>query len=731
MENIVKIAVPVPIAKLLDYLVPTDNRILLQPGQRVLVPFKNKEMVGIIFSIEKESDWPAEKLKRFIRCLDEKPLLPKSMLQFLFWASQYYHHPIGEVVESALPTALRKVKPATVSTDIFWRVTDLGKQIDCETLSRAKRQQMLLQKLQKNLQGLSQKTIQRQGFSSTIIHALSEKEYITKCQQEKPPEIVNSVTEPSHQLTAEQQQALTSIEKSLDQFSVFLLQGVTSSGKTEVYLQLIKQILARGQRALVLVPEIGLTPQLVARFQRRFVEPIVVLHSNLNESERLNSWLWTATGKVDILIGTRSAIFTPIPNLGAIIIDESHDLSFKQQDGFHYSARDLAIKRASDENIPIVMGSATPTLETLYNVERGRYTVLHLTARAGNATEPTYHLIDIRNKKLNEGLSAPLLELVQQHLQANQQVLFFLNRRGYAPVLICHQCGWVANCHRCDAKMTLHLQPRSLHCHHCCASRKVDSHCPQCGSTQLTPVGIGTERLEQVLAKLFPEYPVVRIDRDTTQRKGMLTKKLDEINRGEAKILIGTQMLAKGHHFPNVTLVALLDIDSSFYSSDFRASERMAQLLTQVAGRSGRAEKAGCVAIQTRNPDNYLLTTLLQQGYIQFVEAIATERKSIKFPPYSHMALLRADAYNRETVQQFLLDIKKNIAENNFAVHLLGPIPAPMERKKNRFRAQLLLQADERHVLHLALDALTAILSKATRTQKLRWSLDIDPQEMF
>ena len=623
MTNILKIAVPVPMATLLDYLVPTDDQTVLQPGLRVLVPFQQRKVVGIIFSIENGSDWPMDKLKRVIQCLDKEPILPTSMLQFLSWASQYYHHPIGEVVESALPTALRKAKPAVLPAAIFWRVTDIGSQVDCDTLGRAKRQQMLLQRLQQHQQGLSQQIIQRQGFSLVVIKALAEKNYITAYQQESLPDIVNGDIENAYELTEEQQHALTSMENALTAFCVFLLQGITGSGKTEVYLQLIKRVLAINKRALILVPEIGLTPQLVGRFQRRFAEPVLVLHSNLNENERLNNWLWMATGKANIIIGTRSAVFTPIPNLGVIIIDESHDLSFKQQDGFHYSARDLAIKRASNENIPIIMGSATPTLETLYNVEHKRYKALYLTKRAGKATDPIFHVIDIRNKKLNEGLSPPLLALIQQHLQAGQQVLLFLNRRGYAPVLICHECGWVADCRHCDAKMTLHLQPSSLYCHHCCASRKVDSKCPQCDSTELTPVGVGTERLEQALASLFPEYPIVRIDRDTTQRKGMLAKKLDEINRGEGKIIIGTQMLAKGHHFPNVTLVAILDVDSSFYCSDFRASERMAQLLVQVAGRSGRAEKAGCVAIQTRNPDNHLLTTLLQGGYGKFVNVIA------------------------------------------------------------------------------------------------------------
>lgn len=527
-----------------------------------------------------------------------------------------------------------------------------------------------------------------------------------------------------------QQAAINAINDAKNSFQVFLLDGVTGSGKTEVYLQAITHTLNQAQQILVLVPEIGLTPQTIARFRERFSVPVVALHSKLKNKERLIAWAKTKSGEAKIIIGTRSAIFSPFAHLGLIIIDEEHDLSFKQQDGFRYHARDLAIMRAHFQQIPIVLGSATPALETLHNARQKRYHHLQLPERAGKAVSPRMSILDIRNLPLEEGFSKPLLQTMEQHLQAGDQVMLFLNRRGFAPVLMCHGCGWMAECLRCDRRMTYHQQPLRLHCHHCDARKKIMSQCAACGGKELHAVGLGTERLEHALEKYFPHFSIARIDRDSTQRKGKMEEILDHIQNGTHQILIGTQMLAKGHHFPNVTLVAIIDADSGFFSTDFRSLERMGQLLLQVAGRAGRVEKPGTVLIQTRHPDHPLLQSLIHQGYPPFAVSLLEDRAKAILPPYTFFALFRAEARNLHTAEHFLQKIKTLLALPP-SIQLLGPIPAPMPRRAGYHRAQLLVQAKHRPELHPFLTNLLKQIEKLKSKQTVRWSLDIDPLEMW
>lgn len=533
-------------------------------------------------------------------------------------------------------------------------------------------------------------------------------------------------------LNSAQQFAVDNILQSQDKFKTFLLYGITGSGKTEVYLHVLEKILSQGKQALVLVPEIALTPQTVKRFTERFNVPVVSLHSSLSDQKRLDAWVLARQGIAKIVIGTRSSIFTQFDNLGVIIVDEEHDLSFKQQEGFRYSARDLAVIRASQQNIPIVLGSATPSLETLQNVNIRRYQRIDLPERAGSAIHPQYKIIDLRDQRLLHGMSKKLLAAIREHLDDDNQVMIFLNRRGYAPTLMCHKCGWIAKCKNCDANMTLHSQPVYLHCHHCDHRRPVFRECPSCGSRSLFNVGVGTEQLELVLGKYFSDVEVVRIDRDTTRKKGELDKILQNVRNGKKQILVGTQMIAKGHHFPNVTLVGIINVDNGFFSADFRTTERVGQLLIQVAGRAGRAEKPGEVLIQTHHPENPLLLQLINVGYQGFSSAALQERRDSQMPPYSYFVLLRAQAIQEDTMMQFL-DAVKDLA-NSFVtnkVMLLGPVPSPMLRRNRYYRGQLLLQACERGDLQQIMNKLTPQVEQLKLANKVKWSVDVDPLEMF
>ena len=730
--SVLRLAMPTPLRRCFDYLPPVgmseDELASLQPGIRVMAPFGSRKLVGILLSISDKAAVDDLQLKTAIALLDERPLLSPALISLCQWAAAYYQHPIGDVFTHALPTRLRKGEPWITHTQTYWQLTTEGKGLPDTALPRAARQSQLL-KLLRQQPRIGQQQLTQQGISRSVINALKDKKLISSIEIEQGLTHSSQAIEKPLPLNTDQQQAFDSISR-CSGYRCFLLQGITGSGKTEVYLQLIDQCLKRGQQALVLIPEIGLTPQTFERFQRRFNSPIALLHSGRSDKERQLAWQSAHSAQARIIIGTRSAVFSPAPQLGLIIIDEEHDSSFKQQDGFRYCARDVAIKRAYEQQCPVVLGSATPCLETLNNAQCGRYQLLRLTQRATGASLPAYELLDIRHTPLMDGLCPELIEAIKRDIHQGNQVLVFINRRGYSPMLLCHDCGYVAQCPDCDARMTVHYRQRLLRCHHCENQCALPAFCPECNSSQLDFRGVGTERTEQALQRLFPTIQVIRIDRDTTARKDAMQKLIEQINQGNPCILVGTQMLAKGHHFSNVTLVAVLDADAGLFSADFRGPERMGQLLIQVAGRAGRETKPGRVIIQTHQPEHPLINSLINSPYEHYANQLLMQRKASGLPPFGHLALLRAEAGNLEQTEAFLRDLRHTI-EPCEQTRLLGPLPAPMVRKAGRFRAQLLLHSGSRRALHQLLKQLCEFGDQHPLTNKVRWSIDVDPGDMY
>jgi primosomal protein N' (replication factor Y) len=746
--TIYRIAVPSPLRRLFDYLPPINNGTNdcdIAPGTRVTIPFGRRKVVGIVVSRTNNSNFPLSKLKPIDTVLDSTPLLPPHLFELYVWAARYYQHPIGDALINSLPSLLRKGEDIPVQEEKYWQLTDLGKGLPETALKRAPKQQQILNLLQQQNtkqenatdDGLSNAVLNRLDISSSALKQLNDKGLIgsfTKPLEENLLEDnlgENLLAEQPLVLLPEQQQALDNIE--LHGFNPYLLYGETGSGKTEVYLQAIEKILRCGKQALVLIPEISLTPQTLKRFEKRFNCPIALLHSGLTDRERAIAWNAARTGQAPIVLGTRSAIFTPLKNPGLLIVDEEHDSSFKQQEGFRYSARDLAVIRAQKEAIPLILGSATPSLESLYNCEQNRYTKLVLSSRPGNAVQPRWQPVDIRKANLSSGYSRELIDAITQTLAAGDQVLVFLNRRGFAPTLSCHECGWVSDCHRCEARLTVHRSPNRLLCHHCEHMEPIPTACPFCHSAQLQCIGQGTERSEEILEALFPDTPIIRVDRDTTRRKQAMKEMVEKVNSGDPCILIGTQLLAKGHHFPNVTLVAILDADGGLFSPDFRAPEKMGQLITQVAGRSGRGDKPGTVIIQSHHCDHPLISTLTHDNYSAFCQELIRERELAQLPPYRYMALIRAEAVNGEAAIEFLKYCRQSAerilpATNNASY--LGPLPAPMERRSGRFRHQLSIICSERKTLQRMLTTLCPELEQSQLAKRVRWSVDIDPQDM-
>jgi primosomal protein N' (replication factor Y) len=726
---ILRIAVPSPLYRSFDYLLPAGvEPQALQAGVRVRVPFGRRTVIGVLLAVTTESLVATHKLKHARAILDSDPVLNSDVLSMVQWASDYYHHPIGDALTTALPVLLRHGEPPEATGTPAWQPTTAGLAVDLATLAGAARQQAVMSALREHPQGLARSAL---NASASVLRTLAEKGWIEAFSLE-PGTDIGEATPSAHTLNPAQQHAVNAILEQYGQFAPFLLEGVTGSGKTEVYLTLVEHALARQQQALVLVPEIGLTPQLVDRFRQRFPVPLAVLHSGIGDRERLTAWQLARTGAAPVIIGTRSAIFTPLLRPGLIVVDEEHDASLKQQDGFRYSARDLAIWRARQLDLPVILGSATPSLESLLNVEQERYQRLDLPERTGVARPPVFRLIDVREQRLEDGLSAPLLQRMQAHLDADGQVLLFLNRRGFAPTLMCYGCDWVAECRRCDARMTWHQHDGRLHCHHCGSQRPVDTLCPSCQGSDLHPVGQGTERVEQALTEHFPNIEHIRIDRDTTRRKGELDRLLEQARTGASRLLLGTQMLAKGHHFPNVTLVAILDADHGLFSTDFRASERMAQLIVQVAGRAGRHERPGEVLIQTCHPEHPLLQLLITQGYPAFARAALAERRTAQLPPVTSLALLRAEAPAADTAMGFLEFVQQRIQATGLpGVDVWGPVPATMERRAGRFRAQLLLQSRQRGELQRLLGILVRQLEQSKEARQVRWSVDVDPVDTY
>ncbi len=719
-RRIVRVALPVPLHRLFDYAVP-ECLPLPVIGARVTVPFAGRRLVGICMAINPPD--AHHKVKHLDTILDEENIFGFEIFELGKWLAEYYLHPLGEVWATLLPAAARKPQPLRIPGIDRWEITG-----PATNLGRSPRQRALYETLEQAGGSATMEALKAAGFNRTHLRALAAKGLVGLQQQAVAPprrliEAMNLNTSEVPDLTPEQSRVLETLEAQRG-FAPALLDGITGSGKTEVYLRHIETVRRSGRQVLVLVPEIALTPQTLSRFRARFGEA-AVMHSNMTDRARLTEWLRTKQGQNGILIGTRSAVLTPFKDLGLIVVDEEHDASFKQADGLRYSARDVAVKRARDLDIPLILGSATPSFESLHNALRGRYRHLRLTRRAGGAELPVLRLVDIRGQTLTGGLCETLLAAIGKHLAAGGQALVFLNRRGFAPSLMCGFCGWQARCRGCEWPMTMHRQPPSLICHHCGRRQTLTERCPECAHDALIAVGTGTQRCEATLRERFPDTPVYRIDRDTTRSQKRLEAKLEAIGRGEPAILVGTQMLAKGHHFPDVSLVAVINADGGFISPDFRAPERTAQLITQVSGRAGRAERKGVVYIQTYQPDNPLLTTLTEIGYGEFARRELESRATAELPPFQPMALVRAESVNGDDARGWLSVIAAALGDT---VEVFGPAPAIMPRVADRIRYQLMVTATSRGRLHQALKPL-GMLKDAPRN--LRWSLDIDPYDTY
>lgn len=733
---IVRVALPVPLRQHFDYQLETDEPNGVMVGARVLVPFGKRQLVGIVWQINPTDTFSDKSLKNVSAVLDPKPILEPKLRDLLSFASDYYHHPLGDVLSSALPALLREGRLLEDEKHKLVRLTATGHQQQAEQFRRSAKQLALWQALLAS--DLPEADVVQQ-HSRITLNQLVEKNIAELVSQPFTPFVYQPEKQKPLQLNPAQALAVSAVVQALGSFSRFLLEGVTGSGKTEVYLQAISPVLAKGQQVLVLVPEIGLTPQTLARFEKRFAVPMQSWHSNMTDSERLRAWQRSQSGDAAITIGTRSALFLPFRDLGLLIIDEEHDQSLKQQDGFRYHARDLAVKRASIEQCPILLGSATPSLESLYNVQQKKFSHLPLPNRATSQRVPQIELIDLKQQVLKHGLADGTLAQMRQHLQRGNQVMLFLNRRGFAPALICHECGWLTECLHCSTFTTYHKQSRQLVCHHCAATRPVPHQCAACGSTQLAPVGQGTEQLEEQLGKLMPDTAITRLDRDSIRRKGSLEAHLATIHRGTPQLIIGTQMLAKGHHFPNVTLVVIVDVDGALYSSDFRAAEQLAQLLTQVSGRAGRGDAPGKVLLQTHYPGHPLLQDVIQNGYSAFARSALLERQQTQLPPYQFMAMFRAEGLDSAICQLWLSELQQLCAGQIHAssqhppaakVQWLGPIKAPLERKAGKYRWQLQLFSPDRKALHQLLELLLGHISQSPLSRKLKWQLDVDPLDL-
>ena len=723
-RTVLRVALPVPLPRLFDYLPPPAA--LIGPdwiGRRVRVPFGRTEQVGVVLSMG-ASEVDLGTLKPVLAVLDEKPLLGAELLETLHFCARYYHAPLGEVMATALPVGLRDGQALPETTPHGWQITRAGTAALAGKPGQG-RPRRLLERL---AAGPVAEDLLDQDDPGWRVAARS---LLKQARAERIP-LLTPVPLPSDAraptLNSAQAGALELLRSGRG-FRALLLEGVTGSGKTEVYLQAIRDCLAAGKQALVLVPEIGLTPQTLHRFRSRLGVPVIAMHSGLADGERARAWLAMARGEARVLVGTRSAIFTPLPEAGLIVIDEEHDASYKQHDGIRYHARDVALVRARALGIPVILGSATPSLESLHNALSRRYQLARLPQRAGGANPPRVRVVDVRKRPLQHGLSSDMMDAIAACLARGEQALVFKNRRGYAPVLLCHDCGWSALCKRCDAAMTVHGSGRTLICHHCGARGHRPLSCPDCASLALQPQGFGTERIEEALAARFPDAVLMRIDRETTRRRGALEKALEEF--GDASgILVGTQMLAKGHDLPRLTLVAVVGVDEGLFSADFRAGERLAQLLVQVAGRAGRAKLAGEVLLQTHHPAHPLLNTLLAGGYPAVAAMALAEREAAGFPPFTFLAVLRAEALREGDVQDFLRE-----ARDAFAlapqVEATAPMPAPMARRAGRSRGQILVTGMQRPALQSALAAWMPRLYAMKSARKVRWSIDVDPVDLY
>ena len=737
--HVLRVALPLPLPRLFDYRAPDGGA--TGPGdigRRVRVPFGPRELVGVVADTGPAMD-DAPALREALAWLDPAPLFAGEPLATARWLARYLHAPLGEVFATALPAALRRGEPLPDTAVRGWTLTAAGTDA-IESLRRGARPRLLAEALRAGAVAEDRLDDLVEGWRPAA-RSLEERGFAQRVVIEG--QTPSAAAQPGPEPNAGQAAALEAL-RAAEGFAPVLLEGVTGSGKTEVYLRAIaERCLAHGRQALVLVPEIGLTPQMLARFRARLGVPVHALHSGLNDGERARAWAAAWRGEAQVLVGTRSAVFAPLPRAGLIVVDEEHDGSYKQQDGIRYHARDIALVRGKALDVPVLLGSATPSLETLHNARAGRYAHLRLHERAGDAKPPRVRVLDVRKRPLQAGLSEELMASIRSALDAGGQVLVFRNRRGYAPVLLCHDCGWSAVCPRCSTAdraipMTVHAAGRRLQCHHCGTRRPVPMACPDCASLALQPQGAGTERIEEVLAARFEDVPVLRIDSASTRRRDGLARELAKLEDGPG-ILVGTQMLAKGHDLPKLVLVCVVGIDEGLFSADFRASEKLAQLLIQVSGRAGRAERPGQVLLQTHHPEHPLLQVLVHGGYRAFADAELGQREAAGFPPFAHMALLRAEAQGAALPTAFLraaasaFEAAREALPSAQAKPLLiaGPMPAPMPRRAGMDRAQLLLASPGRPALHAVLGAVMAGLHGLPEARKVRWSLDVDPVDLY
>ncbi|WP_019000657.1 primosomal protein N' [Succinimonas amylolytica] len=706
-------------------------------GCRVLVTVGSRELMGVVVSEHTKNELSRDNatqgnIKKILRFIDEVPIFDHNVISVLLWAASYYHYPVGEVFFSALPPLLKSCYPAKLPEIEGWEKTETA--APEKLLGRSCKAKEAWNCLQK--QSLSTADFKNIGIPGTILKGLEKKGLLKRINlRERQKPWYQGEISVNHEFTMneEQNSAVTEISAKSG-FNVFLINGVTGSGKTEVYLNIIEKIIRKGLQAMVLVPEINLTPQTVKRFYRRFSVPIVCINSAMPAKERLNSFLLFSSGNAAILIGTRSAVFTPMRFPGIIIIDEEHDSSFRQEDGFRYHARDLATVRARMENIPIILGSATPSLESLYNVKIGKFHEIKLLRRAGNAQPAKIIPINMCREGQFHGISDSMLIAIRSELEQNNQVLIMLNRRGYAPKIICHDCGYIFLCSNCDSSLCYHQDRHILLCHHCETRYPVPSECPLCKSRNLTVTGNGTEQLESCLKNHFPNESIVRIDRDSITKKGVLEQYLQEINDKKHRIIIGTQMLAKGHDFPEVTLVGIINVDSSLISEDFRSREKLAQLIIQVSGRAGRATKKGRVLLQTYWPNHPLLELLIKEGYNAFASEELSRRERLKLPPITSHAVIRGSSPSHRSLSDLMDEIYFYLLEicteyPHTKIH--PPMAASMERKGNRYYLNIVIESDTRAELQKFLTSLIHHKNEIRRANNCRTVIDVDPSTTF
>lgn len=724
----VQVALPVPLVRAFDYWVAPNELANYQTGSRVAVPFGKKTRVGVVVSQSQTIDYDSSKVKPLEKLLDTSPIFDQARLTLANWLSRFYIQPLGEVFAAMNPKLIRTGNSAEQPTIDYLELVEstLKAPPVSSELARSKKQKQLYEQLL--ISPLLLQNIKK-TFSSTIIKGLIDKDIalIKPHMPEAGSWQKHIILGPKKRANPEQAIAIASINQA-QCYTSYLLEGVTGSGKTEVYLQVIEEIVLHGKQVLILVPEIGLTPQTVRRFEQRFGNIVSVWHSALTDNERLTVWQQAKYNQTGIIIGTRSAIFLPLANPGMIIVDEEHDESFKQQDGLRYHARDVAAYRAWQYDIPLVLGSATPSLESLHNALSNKYRHLTLQNRAGSASMPSQHLMDLTSLPLQGGIAPSMLTRIEQQLKAGNQVLIYVNRRGYAPALICQQCGHVETCQDCNNPYTLHLSSNNLQCHRCGQFQPYVHKCKACHSHNISTQGTGTEQIQTLLSQRFKDYSCVRIDSDSTRGKRKLNELLNDIGENKHQILVGTQILSKGHHFPNVTLALILNVDSFLFSADYRAPEKLAQLVTQLSGRAGRAQKPGEVWLQTFQVGHPLLQDLVNNGYSHFARSLLQERVAAKLPPVQWQVALRVEHADQQLIFEFMLYANQLLAQFE-QITYVGPFPAGVEKKQGRYRFITVAQCPTSNYLNKAMWQVYDALNKHALHAKLRWTIDVMPSD--